>query len=220
MIKAIVTLSITVIAIFSLLGLSSLPAVAANALKTLQANTATEWDRQLDDKGIQIWIASAQDSNFKKFKGIVQIKAPIDEVVSLIQDTEQLPDWYYNTVTAKRLKTPEPNQLLKYTVTKTPWPVTNRDSVVMGTKTISENGTVTITLEGRPDEYPLQENLIRVQKLTGYWIITPITPSRTQVEFMLATEPGGEIPSWLANSMVIDMPFYTLRNLRKKLESN
>ncbi len=220
MMNGIVTHTITVAGLFSLLCLSSQAAVASSDIKTLQAKTATEWVLQLDYEDIQVWIASVKDSNFKKFKGSVQIHAPIGAVVSLIQDTEQLPNWYYNTVSAKSLKAMGPNQSLKYAVTKTPWPVTDRDSVVMGTKTFAENGTVTITLEGRPNEYPRQENLIRIPKLTGYWTITPISPSRTQVEFMLAAEPGGEIPSWLANSMVIDMPFYTLRNLRQKLESN
>ena len=204
--------------LLSLFSLSSLSTVASTDVKESQRTTTTKWVLQLDDMGVQVWTATVEGSKFKKFKGEIQINAPIDAVVDLIQDTEQLPEWYYNTVSAKQLKSMGPNQSLKYAVTKAPWPVTNRDSVVLGTKYIAKNGTITITLEGHPDEYPRQENLIRIPVLSGYWIITPISKSLTHIEFMVAAEPGGEIPSWLANSMVIDMPFYTLKNLREKLE--
>ncbi len=215
--RSFMTLIVSAVGLISLL---NLPAFAASDAEALQAKSTTEWVMQLDDEAIQVWTAKVKGSKFKQFKGAVQINAPIDAVVNLIQDTEQLPEWYYNTVSAKRLQSMGPNQSLKYAITKTPWPVTDRDSVVLGTKTFSEDGTITITLEGRPDEYPLQENLIRIPKLSGYWRITPTSTSSTHVEFMVAAEPGGEIPSWLANSMVIDMPFYTLRNLREKLENS
>ncbi len=204
-------------------GLTSLlnsQAFAASDAQAMHPKMASEWIMALDDEAIQIWTAKVKDSKFKKFKADVQINTSIDAVVEFIQNTEQLPKWYYNTISAKRLKVIGPNQSLKYAVTQAPWPVTNRDSVVLGTKSIAVDGTITITLEGRPDEYPLQEDLIRIPKLSGYWIIKPITKSLTYVEFMVAAEPGGQIPSWLANSMVIDMPFYTLRNLREQLEKS
>ena len=32
------------------------------------------------------------------------------------------------------------------------------------------------------------------------------------------TEPGGSVPSWLANSFVVDAPLQTLQGLRAKVE--
>jgi hypothetical protein len=38
------------------------------------------------------------------------------------------------------------------------------------------------------------------------------------VVFRLHIEPGGEIPSWLANIAVIDTPYHTLNNLKEMVK--
>ena len=40
----------------------------------------------------------------------------------------------------------------------------------------------------------------------------------TEVTYQVHTEPGGSVPSWLANSFVVDAPFNTLSGLRTLAE--
>ena len=38
-----------------------------------------------------------------------------------------------------------------------------------------------------------------------------------EVTYEVHTEPGGSVPSWLANSFVVDAPLQTLRGLRLRM---
>ena len=184
------------------------------------SGNGTAWDLQPTDESssVKVWTKAVKNSKFKAFKGQVQINAPLDRVLHVIRDTEQIPSWYYRTQKAVKLKKINDSQSLSYSVTSAPWPVSNRDSVTLSTKRALPNGDYLIELMAQPDAYPKQPGLVRIPKLDGFWKLHVISTNITEVTFQIAAEPGGDIPSWLANSMVIDMPFYTLSNLKAKLE--
>jgi hypothetical protein len=56
---------------------------------------------------------------------------------------------------------------------------------------------------------------MRVRKIDGYWYFNPLTNGRVQVVYQVHNEPGGKIPSWLVNSIVITQPYHTLKNMKK-----
>ncbi|WP_321323187.1 START domain-containing protein [Thiomicrorhabdus sp.] len=186
------------------------------------SNQVYAWDLEPTDEAspVKVWTQSVEGSSFKEFKGQVNINAPVNKILNVIRDTDNLPKWYYNTKQAKQLKKLSDSQALSYTVTKTPWPVTDRDSVTLSTQSSLDNGGYLIDLQAQPNAYPKQPDKIRVPKMQGFWKLEPVAKNKTSVTLQIAAEPGGEIPSWLANSMVIDMPFYTLTNLKQRIEQN
>ncbi|WP_319557604.1 START domain-containing protein [Thiomicrorhabdus sp.] len=179
-----------------------------------------DWQVQEVEEGspVQVWTKEVQGSNFKAFRGEVEIQAPIKSVLQTIHQTDKLPEWYHNTTEARKLKTISDGESINYSVTHAPWPVSNRDSVVHSTTKHQADGSVLITLQAEPNAYPPQEGRIRISKLDGSWKLQPIDDNHTTVTLQIAAEPGGEIPSWLANAMVVDMPFNTLNNLKQRLE--
>jgi len=186
------------------------------------SNLAQAWELQetQENSAVQVWTKAVSDSNFKAFRGKVSINNSLQKTLAVIKDTENIPKWYHNTSVAKQIHVLNANQSLNYTVTTAPWPVTNRDSVTLVTDKPQANGAYLIELSARPEEYPKQENRIRIPKLEGFWKLVPLADNKTEVTLQIAAEPGGEIPSWLANSMVIDMPFYSLTNLKNRVENN
>jgi ribosome-associated toxin RatA of RatAB toxin-antitoxin module len=68
------------------------------------------------------------------------------------------------------------------------------------------------------DYLPLNDKNVRVPQLEGAWNIIPLSANQCRVVFRLHIEPGGEIPSWLANIAVIDTPYHTLTNLREMVK--
>lgn len=196
-------------------------AIIALSLISLSA-VAKDWELQETEENapVQVWTKGVSGSNFKAFRGQVTINASLQQTLAVIKDTANIPKWYHNTAVAKQIATLDNNQSLNYTVTTAPWPVTNRDSVTLVTDKPQANGEYLIELSARPEEYPEQENRIRIPKLEGFWKLVPLAENKTEVTLQIAAEPGGEIPSWLANSMVIDMPFYSLNNLKMRIEEN
>lgn len=185
-------------------------------------NLVYAWDLEPTDEAspVKVWTQEVKNSDFKEFKGQVAINAPVNKILAVIRDTDNLPKWYYNTKQAKKLKKISHSQALTYSVTATPWPVTDRDTVTLSTQKKLTNGGYLIDLQAQPNAYPKQADKIRVPKMQGFWKLEPISQNKTTVTLQIAAEPGGNIPSWLANSMVIDMPFYSLSNLKQLLEQN
>ena len=185
------------------------------------------WDLQPlpndETSDVKVWTQALEGSQFKAFKAEVTINAPLDRIVSVIRDTENVPKWYYRSKLAKKIKRLNDHQSLNYSITDLPWPVSDRDSVILATVTTQPDGSVLIKMTGQPNAYPPQENLVRVPKLDGFWKLMPnsvdTAPPSVRVTLQISTEPGGDIPSWLANAMVIDMPFNSLNNLKMQVES-
>jgi len=173
----------------------------------------------VDEQSVLVWTKTVDGSDFKAFKGEVLINATRDNIVSVIRDTKNVPKWYYKSAYVKKLEDIADNQSLTYSVTDLPWPVSDRDSVILATVTNEQNGDITIIMTAKPNAYPIQENKVRVTKLDGFWKLQKQANNQVKVTLQLTTEPGGKIPSWLANTMVIDMPLNSLGNLKKRAET-
>jgi hypothetical protein len=57
-----------------------------------------------------------------------------------------------------------------------------------------------------------------VAQVDGFWKFTPKGADQIEVTYQVHTEPGGDVPSWLANKFVVDAPFNTLKALRERAE--
>lgn len=181
---------------------------------------ASIWQSQaVDSDEVKVWTKAIDNSDFKAFKGQVTINATVETVLAVVTDHNNYPHWYHKNKLTKKLKQISETQALSYAITQTPWPVNNRDSVTISTQTHLADGSVKIDIEAVDDAYPEQAGLIRITQLNGFWKLEKITAQQTRVTLQISAEPGGEIPSWLANSMVIDMPFYTLSNLKQRIEA-
>jgi hypothetical protein len=62
---------------------------------------------------------------------------------------------------------------------------------------------------------PLKEGYVRMAKSEGFWEVTPAGVNRTHIVYESYSDPGGRVPSWIANSMlgnqVIDQIVMLLR---------
>ena len=61
--------------------------------------------------------------------------------------------------------------------------------------------------------------MVRVPYLKGFWELTKIDDNSTNIVFMNAASPCGDIPDWLADSFVLDMPYHSLNNFRDMLKN-
>jgi len=64
------------------------------------------------------------------------------------------------------------------------------------------------------------EDCVPVTKLRGFWRFTLKQDGVIYVEYETHADPGGDLPSWLANSFVVGQPLGSLENLRKRVEAN
>jgi hypothetical protein len=79
---------------------------------------------------------------------------------------------------------------------------------------------VTMKFEASTQFSKSDQDCVPVTKLTGFWRFTPKNNGKIYVEYETHADPSGDIPSWLANSFVVDQPLGSLEKLRKRVEEN
>jgi hypothetical protein len=69
-----------------------------------------------------------------------------------------------------------------------------------------------------PTYLPEEKGYVRVAQVEGFWKLVPKGADQTEVTYQVHTEPGGSVPSWLANKFVVEAPFNTLKALKAAAE--
>ncbi|WPO98608.1 START domain-containing protein [Pseudomonas sp. HR96] len=181
------------------------------------AAQAEDWQTAKDADGIKVSLSDVPGSAYKAYRGETLIQASVAKIRALQEDVVGACTWIHECKQQKLLKTTG-DEAWTYTQFNTPWPVTPRDSVLHVTNSIGTDGTVTRNLEGVPTYLPEEKGFVRVTEVKGFWKLTPKGPDSTQVTYQVHTEPGGSVPSFVANKFVVDAPFNTLKALKQRAE--
>lgn len=177
--------------------------------------SADNWQLVKEKGGIQVFTRNTPGSSLKAFKGVVSIPASLSAVVATLDDTSVYSQLFHNARNAKELKKVNEFESYKYMVTKLPWPAKSRDSIIHSVlKQDKKSKVIQISMRGAPKYIPAKAGLIRMQKMTGRWLLIP-EKKRVKVVYEMSADPGGNLPTWLVNSMSVDIPFITLMNLKK-----
>jgi hypothetical protein len=185
----------------------------------ITAGIASDWELKKKSEGIEIYTRSIEGSSFDEFKGVTVLSDfTLNEVLNVILDVENYDVLFPNCINPKILKREGREYDIHYTQTKGPFPVKDRDSIFEQTTAIDQDGKhARITLKPLPDYLAENGNMVRIRKGTGFWDLREDNHRKVTVTFQFHGEPGGLIPSWLANSFVVYHPFNTLKNLRSML---
>jgi hypothetical protein len=179
------------------------------------------WSLEKDKDGIRVYNRKVEDSKLKEFKGVVSVKASVEQVLSYFTDIQQHDKFMYKCKkgSVKLVKKNSASDFYTYMIIETPWPATNRDVVThyqIGKP--DKHGAVLIQLEGAADLVPEVDGLVRVPKMKGYWKFTPQSNGMTEIVHQAYSSPGGSLPEGMANAASVDAPYYMLSKLRELLE--
>ena len=178
--------------------------------------TVSAWELAKSGDGITVYTRGVEGSGFKEYKALARIKASLSSLVAIVEDIEVYPSWIHTCKEGKLLKKINEKETYNYTVNEAPWPVRDRDAVVHNKISQNpENRVVTIEIKGIPDYIPEKTGVQRVRKIDGFWRFTPLENGSVEVVYQVHSEPGGNLPSWLVNSIVVSQPYYTLVNMQK-----
>lgn len=178
---------------------------------------AEDWQVAKDKEGIQVSLSQVPGSKYKAYRGVTVMKTTMAKLRALQEDVTGACAWIHECKSQKLLKH-EGDKSWTYTQFNTPWPVTSRDSVLEVTTVEGADGSLTRNLKGVPTDAPQEKGFVRVTQVDGFWKFTPKGANQIEVIYQVHTEPGGDVPSWLANKFVVDAPFNTLKALKERAE--
>ncbi|TLU84763.1 MAG: cyclase [Chlorobium sp.] len=175
---------------------------------------------RLKNDWLKIYTCPVPSSDFLSFVSIATIDAPQSAVLNLLYDVDAATEWVWKTREMRVLKElSEDEGRIVYQLVSAPWPVSDREIITRSQGYIDpETNEIFIKLECLADYLPKNDRYVRVPQVEGAWNILPLGENQCRVIFRLHIEPGGEIPSWLANIAVIDTPYHTMNNLREMVK--
>lgn len=173
-----------------------------------------QWKKQKDKDGIQVYVSNIEGSGFKAVKVECTLNGNYSKLFSILTDVTQLPKWVYNSKTTSLLKQISPAEIIYYSETNLPWPMSNRDAVVhLRFYTDSMPKFLTITGRGEPKFIPEKSGKVRVPHFSANWKVTMPTDNSLRVIYTAEADPGGNIPTWVANMFVDKGPYESFKKL-------
>lgn len=185
---------------------------------SLRVAAQDNWRPVVSDERVTVFTTLLPGKKYLSFKAVAIVRASPQALRSVLDDVESYEHWFAYCKTARRLKSTG-NERHVYMETDFPWPFSNEDMVYQVSVRERANGSIKYWLTGKPSYAPIVKGVARMRASHGYIVLKP-EDDYTEVTYVMHTEPGGNIPVWLANQNVQSLPSKTLRNLIERVEND
>ncbi len=175
-----------------------------------------EWVLQKNESGIQVYTKIVEGERLKAFRAVATFSASPEEVLAIVMDADQASAWQDRVTEGKLIKKINETSYISYCLIDVPWPLDDRD-IVIRVDVTRQGDNIICTMTNAPDAYPRKASVVRMPRYEGKWVLEKLPNGGTRATSEGLSSPGGSIPDWLANSEVVDSPFNTMQNLRKRL---
>jgi START domain len=179
----------------------------------------TDWQLKVDKEGIKVYTKQMENSPLKAVKTVCTINTSLTILTALLLDINNTPEWVYATKKISLLKQVSLSDLIYYSEIEIPWPVSNRDFIVL-LKVTQDQKTKVVSVIGdnKPDYLPAVKNVVRIKRSYSKWLISPLPNGQVKIEYILEVDPGGVIPAWLINMFATKGPYETFKKLREEVK--
>ena len=185
---------------------------------------ASPWHLDKEKNGIKVFTREVKGSDFLEFKGVVEVNASVDAVVAFLYDIPRTAEWIHDCDFGMTLEEVSFENNYIYQTFDLPFPVSNRSLILHSILTYTKEGARLDSMaasdfcdsrETKRCRRVEKEKMLQITKSKGSYRLIVEGKNKTKIIWQLHTEPGGYIPTWLANAMVLDLPFYSLDKLRE-----
>ena len=180
-------------------------------------NTKLSWadNWKLEKQKNNVSIYSKQtDSGYKEILVKTTVETNPHALIALLADVSFSSKWIDNCLEVEILNEASPSERLIHTFFTAPWPVKDRDMVTLSTTTFTNN-TVQITISDRNDATPHHPKYVRMQNMHGLWEANALENGKSEITYTGGGNPGGKLPTFIANKEMISSMFKTFQNLKK-----
>ncbi|MDF2177600.1 START domain-containing protein [Aliiglaciecola sp. CAU 1673] len=146
------------------------------------------------------------------------VRTQLSAFILLLRDTEHAPQWIANAHRVTLLERPAHNVDVVHSIFDSPWPVQDRDLVTRSQyQQDADSLVLTLQVHSVPDALPPSPNTVRMDNVRGVWELTPLQEGWVAIRYQGEGDPGGNIPNWLAQQILVSSTFETFANLKKML---
>ncbi|MEI6885921.1 MAG: hypothetical protein WCO02_15620 [Bacteroidota bacterium] len=190
------------------------------SLFTSLSASAQSWDFIKDKNGIKIYTRSSDSSSFKTFKGETVFHASMQELGKYIGNVKNFNWWDKNIRDLRVLESGSDRHVKYYFLYNVSWPLQDRDfcvEVFISTDTVS--GIKTVYAKPLPDVVPQREGVVRIKHYWQKWTLKPVSENMVEGVLEGFVDPGGSVPAWLYNLVIVETPLSVMGGIKQRVES-
>lgn len=196
-------------------GLATLSLGLSLAVRAELPAENADWTLKTEDHGIRIYTIDRPDSSFEAFKADGLLDAPLANIMAVMVNPKSCMEWVHGCVRADQFDGGRFEDRYAYSVNNMPWPVTDRDYVLhIQTRGTQQQGDVVMNLNAVPGKRPENPDYVRVDRSETLYHLIP-EGNKTRMIWVQHTDPNGALPSWLVNTLLVDIPLKSLRKLEQ-----
>jgi len=179
------------------------------------------WQPLLTQDGVSVRERAAPGRTLPELRAEVAIDAGIFEVLAVIADVPRQTAWMHDCAESRIVRELGADAVVLYNRTRAPWPVADRDVVLRSETELLEPGRrIRVRFANVADlaAKPI-DGVVRMPRLVGAYTLLALAPARTHVTYQLDIDPGGSLPTWVANRTARETPLQTLLGLRRQVSA-
>lgn len=176
-----------------------------------------KWREVTDRDGIKVYMAHTDASRIKTFRGVTVMD--IDDfrsIGAIMDDYDFVASWLHMVSEIKDLGRKSPYDRHVYITTHLPWPVSDRDAALwVGLQQDPKTYAVKMPFHNVPGLVAEKPDFVRIPTMQGFFLWEPLKPGKVRMTFQVLLDPGGYIPAWLSNLILRDIPYFSMKQLRR-----
>ena len=176
------------------------------------------WAMVLDKNGIKVFTKKVESSKFKSIMVQTVFEGTISALMEILCDISKHPEWAYKTKSASVIRQINKHEIIYYTESILPWPLSNRDAIIHLTMMPEpSNRVLRISAFSEPELLSKKYGLVRIRYSKASWYVTE-SANQLNIEYIFEIDPGGKLPGWLVNMLIEKGPYETFENLKNRLK--
>ncbi|MAX55549.1 MAG: hypothetical protein CL537_08590 [Alcanivoracaceae bacterium] len=192
--------------------------VLAALLGVMPAFAADDgWIMVTDRDDIQVFRQDDDSSRLKTFRGVARM--PVEDFKSigvLMDDYDSVASFMHMVSEIRDLRRHSHYKRDVYVTTRLPWPVSDRDAPLrVQFYQEPESYDLVMPFFLHESSMPEQDGYVRMPQMEGYYRFSPVEPGEVEVTIEVVLDPGGVVPAWIANIILRDIPYFSLKRLRR-----
>ncbi len=175
-----------------------------------------DWNEQKQEGNITIYTRPHPSSDFEQFKAVAILDAPLNNIMAVMANPESCIEWVYGCTISYGFNEKTFNDRYAYSVNDMPWPFKDRDYVLhIKTSNNPANNTIFMHMDASDSAKEQSDDYLRVSVAQTVYIFKALDDGKTKMTWLQHTEPGGVLPGWLVNSLIVDIPLESLQALER-----
>lgn len=178
------------------------------------------WTLVTQREGVRVYMAHDDGARIKTFRGEARIAlGDFSALSAQLDDYAFMASWLHMVSGITEISRDAPLQRRLHVSTRLPWPVDNRDITLdMVVSQDPRSYAVNVLFNESRVRLPVRDGYVRMPFMKGCIRFHPLAPPEMAVTYQVTVDPGGHVPAWLANLLLRDIPYFSLRRLARLVD--